>query len=126
METAYPTGNAYTFNNLAAGEAYVCDILATENGIEGKKYHIEFTTIPDLTSYSLIAIPRNPFRVGEELRLTIINTKSEPKQQIWKYDGQEYDGSSIIFTSRGRHSLQVSYTMDGVSWEYLEKTITVE
>ena len=126
METAYPTGNAYTFNNLAAGEAYVCDILATENGIEGKKYHIEFTTIPDLTSYPLIAIPRNPFRVGEELRLTIINTKSEPKQQIWKYDGQEYDGSSIIFTSRGRHSLQVSYTMDGVSWEYLEKTITVE
>ena len=126
METVYPTGNAYSFNNLAAGEAYVCDILATENGVEGKKYHIEFTTIPDLTDYPLIAIPKNPFQVGDELRLTIINIKSEPQKQVWKYDGQEYNESSITFTSRGRHSLQVSYTMDGESWEYLEKTITVE
>ena len=126
LETVYPEGNEYNFSNLAPGETYVCDILATENGIEGKKYHIEFTTIPDLTDYPLISIPKNPFEVGDVLRLNILNVTGEPLRQIWYCDGQEYRESSITFTGRGKHVLKVKYTMDGTVWEHLEKTITVE
>ncbi len=126
METVYPEGNGYTFNNLAAGETYVCDILASKDGVEGKKYHIEFSTIPDLTDYPLIAIGKNPFNVGDVLRLQIINLESEPQQQTWYYDGQACSEQNITFTGRGKHLLKVSYSMDGMSWEHLEKTITVE
>lgn len=126
METAYPEGREYTFSNLAAGETYLCDIVATDGDIEGKRYHIEFTTIPDLTSYPLIAIPSNPMATGDVLRLNIINIYAQPKQQTWYFDGQPCEGQSITLTERGRHVLKVTYTMDGEKWENLEKTITVE
>lgn len=126
METAYPEGREYTFSNLAAGETYLCDIVATDGDIEGKRYHIEFTTIPDLTSYPLIAIPSNPMATGDVLRLNIINIYAQPKQQTWYFDGQPCEGQSISLTERGRHVLKVTYTMDGEKWENLEKTITVE
>jgi len=126
METAYPSGNGYTFSNLAPGETYLCDIVATKNGVEGKRYHIEFTTIPELTNHPLISIPKNPFSSGDALRLTIINISDEPKKQIWYLDGEEYDQPAITFTDTGRHQLSVSYTMDGTTWENLEKTIIVE
>lgn len=126
METAYPAGNNYTFNNLAAGETYLCDIVASRDGIEGKKYHIEFTTIPDLTNFPLISIPNNPLSVGEVLRLSVININGEPKEQTWYVDGQPYGQSDISFDARGKHSIRVKYTMDGATWETLEKTITVE
>lgn len=126
LETVYPSGTEYTFSNLAAGETYVCDILATEGDIEGKKYHIEFTTIPDITNYPLISMPERQFETGDELRLNIINIDGEPLEQTWYYDGQVYTGQSIVFSSRGRHILQVSYTMDGVNYEYLEKAVTVK
>lgn len=126
METAYPESNEYTFSNLAAGETYLCDIVATEADIEGKRYHLEFSTIPDLTNYPLIAIPRNPLAVGDVLRLGIINISEDPKEQVWYYDGQQYGQPEITLDSRGKHSLRVSYTMDGTVWENLEKTITVE
>lgn len=126
METAYPSSEEYTFENLAAGETYLCDIVATRDGIEGKRYHIEFTTIPDLTNYPLIAIPDNRLQVGDVLRLNIINITDEPKSQTWYYDGQVYEGQSITLNSRGKHQVKVRYTMDGTSWENLEKTIDVE
>ncbi|MBP5316956.1 MAG: M6 family metalloprotease domain-containing protein [Bacteroidales bacterium] len=126
METAYPEGREYTFSNLAAGETYLCDIVATDGDIEGKRYHIEFTTIPDLTSYPLIAIPSNPMATGDVLRLNIINIYAQPKQQTWYFDGQPCEGQSITLTERGRHVLKVTYTMDGEKWENLEKAITVE
>lgn len=126
METVYAEGNGHTFNNLAAGETYVCDIVASKDGVEGKKYHIEFSTIPDLTDYPLIAIGKNPFSVGDVLRLQIINLDREPDGQNWYYDGQDWSEHSITFTDRGKHQIKVSYTMDGVSWEHLEKTVTVE
>lgn len=126
LETVYPEGNEYNFSNLAPGETYVCDILATEGGIEGKKYHIEFTTIPDLTDYPLIAIPKNPFAVGDILRLNIINVTDEPFRQTWYLDGQPYNGNTMEFTARGKHVIKVRYTMDGNAWEELEKTISVE
>ncbi len=126
METAYPEGREYTFSNLAAGETYLCDIVATDGDIEGKRYHIEFTTIPDLTSYPLIAIPGNPMSTGDVLRLTIINIYAQPLQQTWYFDGQPCEGPSVTLTERGRHVLKVTYTLDGEKWENLEKTITVE
>ncbi|MBO7372534.1 MAG: M6 family metalloprotease domain-containing protein [Bacteroidales bacterium] len=126
METAYPEGREYTFSNLAAGETYLCDIVATDGDIEGKRYHIEFTTIPDLTSYPLIAIPSNPMATGDVLRLNIINIYAQPKQQTWYFDGQPCEGPSVTLTERGRHVLKVTYTLDGEKWENLEKTITVE
>lgn len=126
METAYPEGREYTFSNLAAGETYLCDIIATDGDIEGKRYHIEFTTIPDLTSYPLIAIPSNPMATGDVLRLNIINIYAQPKQQTWYFDGQPCEGPSVTLTERGRHVLKVTYTLDGEKWENLEKTITVE
>ena len=126
METAYPEGREYTFSNLAAGETYLCDIVATDGDIEGKRYHIEFTTIPDLTSYPLIAIPINPMSTGDVLRLNIINIYAQPLQQTWYFDGQPCEGPSVTLTERGRHVLKVTYTLDGEKWENLEKTITVE
>lgn len=126
METAYPEGREYTFSNLAAGETYQCDIVATDGDIEGKRYHIEFTTIPDLTSYPLIAIPGNPMSTGDVLRLNIINIYAQPLQQTWYFDGQPCEGPSVTLTERGRHVLKVTYTLDGEKWENLEKTITVE
>ena len=126
METAYPEGREYTFSNLAAGETYLCDIVATDGDIEGKRYHIEFTTIPDLTSYPLIAIPVNPMSTGDVLRLNIINIYAQPLQQTWYFDGQPCEGPSVTLTERGRHVLKVTYTLDGEKWENLEKTITVE
>ena len=126
METVYPEGNTHTFSNLAPGETYICDIVASKGGVEGKKYHIEFTTIPDLTDYPLIAIPKNPMEVGEALRLQIINIDGEPLTQTWYCDGQLCGEQSISFSARGKHNVKVSYTMDGVSWEHLEKTITVQ
>lgn len=126
METAYPEGREYTFSNLAAGETYLCDIVATDGNIEGKRYHIEFTTIPDLTSYPLIAIPGNPMSTGDVLRLNIINIYAQPLQQTWYFDGQPCEGPSVTLTERGRHVLKVTYTLDGEKWENLEKTITVE
>ena len=126
METAYPEGREYTFSNLAAGETYLCDIVATDGDIEGKRYHIEFTTIPDLTSYPLIAIPGNPMSTGDVLRLNIINIYAQPLQQTWYFDGQPCEGPSVTLTERGRHVLKVTYTLDGEKWENLEKTITVE
>ncbi len=126
METAYPEGREYTFSNLAAGETYLCDIVATDGDIEGKRYHIEFTTIPDLTSYPLIAIPGNPMSTGDVLRLNIINIYAQPRQQTWYFDGQPCEGPSVTLTERGRHVLKVTYTLDGEKWENLEKTITVE
>ncbi len=126
METAYPEGREYTFSNLAAGETYLCDIVATDGDIEGKRYHIEFTTIPDLTSYPLIAIPVNPMSTGDVLRLNIINIYAQPLQQTWYFDGQPCEGPRVTLTERGRHVLKVTYTLDGEKWENLEKTITVE
>ena len=126
METAYPAAKEYYFNNLVAGETYLCDIVATKDGIEGKKYHIEFTTIPDLTNYPLIAIPKNPFAVGDVLRLGIINIETEPKEQTWYIDGQQYNKPEVTLNTRGKHRISVKYTMDGTTWENLEKTITVE
>ena len=126
METVYPESNEYSFSNLAAGETYRCDIVAMEDGIEGKKYHVAFTTIPDLTNYPLIAIPKNPLSVGEVMRLSIINISGEPAEQTWYYDGQPYSQPEITLSSRGKHSIRVNYTMDGQVWENLEKTITVE
>lgn len=126
METAYPEGREYTFSNLAAGETYQCDIVATDGDIEGKRYHIEFTTIPDLTSYPLIAIPGNPMSTGDVLRLNIINIYAQPLQQTWYFDGQPCEGPSVTLIERGRHVLKVTYTLDGEKWENLEKTITVE
>ena len=126
METVYPEGLEHTFSNLAPGETYICDILATEDGIEGKKYHIEFTTIPDLTDYPLISIPKNPFEVGDILRLNIINIDGEPVAQTWYYDGQPCSGPTITFTDRGKHLIGVRYSMDGETYEQMEKTVTVE
>ena len=103
METVYPSGHEYTFSNLAAGETYVCDILASESGIEGKKYHVEFTTIPDLTNYPLISIPAHPFAVGDALRLSIINIEKEPLEQTWYMDGVALTEPVVTFTGRGRH-----------------------
>ena len=126
METAYPAGKEYVFSNLAPGETYLCDIVATDGSIEGKRYHVEFTTIPDLTNYPLISIPRNPMSAGDVLRLSIININGEPKEQTWYYDGQPYDKPEITLSGKGKHSIRVRYTMDGTAWENLEKTITVE
>ena len=126
METVYPEGLEHTFSNLAPGETYICDIVATEDGVEGKKYHIEFDTIPELTDYPLISIPQNPFQVGDVLRLSIINIGSEPAEQIWYYDGKVYSEPFITFTSAGKHSIGVRYSMDGETYEQMEKTVTVE
>lgn len=126
METVYPSDKEYTFSNLAPGETYLCEIMATDGSLEGKKYRIEFTTIPELTNYPLIAIPANPLKTGESLRLSIININSEPKELKWYLDGQEYTEPSVLFTKRGSHTIRATYTMDGLTYENLEKTITIE
>ena len=126
METIYLKGKSHNFTNLLAGETYICDIFALKDGMEGKKYHFEFQTIPELTNYPLIAFVNNPYVIGQSLRLNIINVKSAPLEQKWYYDEIEVKDEELYFTKKGLHKLRVDFTLDGKAYESLEKVIIVE
>ena len=115
----------YTFDNLAPGTDYYCMIRYEYSGVSSKTYTLYFKTMSMLSQYPVIADMRNDFRVGDSVRLHLLNLVQEVFRIKWYVNGVLNESQNLTFTQDGTYQLRVEIVYTDGSTEVLNKRIKV-
>ena len=118
--------NRFLFENLEPGTSYYCELYYTRWGVTGKVYRMEFRALNRLSDYPLIGGVDRTFKVGDRLRLFLLNLPEEDVTVSWLIDGESY--GEDIYTFKQAGSCKITATIDYAdgSHETLTKILEVK
>lgn len=123
--TVSTTNSNYLFENLKPGEQYKFTVKNRTGSLEGKPYQGSFTTVKKANDFPLISNLFRKFKVGESIKLEIINIAEEFSSITWYVNGQRWDDEAYKFTVAGKYMIQADIEYPDKSVESLFKTLEV-
>ncbi|MBP5210278.1 MAG: M6 family metalloprotease domain-containing protein [Bacteroidales bacterium] len=124
-DTLAVEGKKCRIEDLIPGQTYHCSIAMTDDGFVGKSYDFDFNTIPEISSYPLIAELKPFYNVGDAVDLRVINLNEDILYEQWYVNGIEYNQKNLTFTLAGTYTIHVVYSLDNEDYYHLEKKVTV-
>ena len=116
----------FVFEGLEPGAEYFCELFYTRWDITGRVYRIEFSALNKLSDYPLIGGLDRSYRVGETLRLILLNLSEEGTRTEWSVDGQPCPEGQYTFTSAGSYRITAQIVYPDGSKETLTKIMEVK
>ena len=124
-QTVVPDRNNWTFDNLTPGEAYYCELFYTRWGVTGRVYRMEFRALDRLSDYPLIGGMDRSWRVGDTLRLFLLNLLDEKATVAWSIDSEAVSDDAYVFARAGSYKITAVITYSDGTRETLTKILEV-
>ena len=119
------SGTSWAFEDLTPGEAYYCELYYTRWNVTGRVYRMEFRALSRLSDYPLIGGMDLSWRVGDAIRLFLLNLPEEEVSVTWTVDNNPVPDSEFTFSRAGSYKITAVIAYPDGSRETLTKILEV-
>lgn len=124
-DTVVVYGNSYDFTNLKSGSNYDCLLYYVLGSQKGKIFTMPFQTMKMVSEFPLIAGMDKNYKVGDELRLNILNMVEETDSITWTINGIQCPELIFPFEQAGIYIVMAEIQYIDGSVEILRKRLSV-